>query len=187
MEEVNNNKKSQKKLSKFLSLILRHRPHIIGISLTEKGWTDTQTLIERMNANGRTIDMETLCTIVETNDKKRYAFNEDKSLIRANQGHSVKVNLGYQEKTPPTTLYHGTAKKNLDSIFKTGIVKRNRHQVHLSSTKETAIKVGQRHGKPVVLIVLSEEMHKEGFTFYESDNGVWLTDHVPVKFLATFT
>ena len=93
MVKTNNNKNSHKKLSKFLSLILRHRPQVIGISLSEEGWTDTQTLIEKMNANGRTIDMETLSMIVETNDKKRYAFNEDKSQIRANQGHSVKVNL----------------------------------------------------------------------------------------------
>ena len=166
-------------------MLLRHKPEVLGITLSEEGWTDTQILLDKMNATGRQIDIDILSTIVETNDKKRYAFNEDKSQIRANQGHSVKVNLGYQEKMPPKILYHGTARKNVDSIFKIGIEKRNRHQVHLSSTEETAIKVGQRHGKAVVLIVLSEEMHKDGFKFYESNNGVWLADHVPVKYLTT--
>ncbi len=185
MEDSNNKKNSYTKLSRFLSMLLRHKPEILGISLSEEGWTDTQMLIEKMNANGKNIDLEILSIIVDTNDKKRYAFNADKSQIRANQGHSVKVNLGYQEKTPPKTLYHGTARKNVDSIFKIGIEKRNRHQVHLSSNEETAIKVGQRHGKPVVLIVLAEEMHNDGFKFYESENRVWLTDHVPVKYLTT--
>lgn len=185
MKEPDNNKKSYTKLSRFLSMLLRHKPEVLGITLSQEGWTDTKILIDKMNANGKKIDLEILSIIVDTNDKKRYAFNADKSQIRANQGHSVKVNLGYQEKTPPKTLFHGTARKNVDSIFKIGIEKRNRHQVHLSSTEETAIKVGQRHGKAVVLIVLSEEMHKDGFKFYESDNGVWLTDYVPVKYLTS--
>ncbi|MEZ5008488.1 MAG: RNA 2'-phosphotransferase [Chitinophagales bacterium] len=173
------------KQSKFLSLVLRHKPETIGITLSEKGWVDTKILIQKMNEIGREIDFETLSFIVETNNKKRFAFNEDKSKIRASQGHSLDINLGYVEKIPPERLYHGTAQKNIDSIFKIGLEKRNRHQVHLSSDIESAYKVGQRHGKPVVLIVLAKKMCEDGFKFFESENKVWLTDSVPVKYLTT--
>ena len=177
------NKKTQTKLSKFLSLVLRHQPQTIGITLSEQGWVDTQTLIEKMNEYGKPINMDTLSMIVETNAKKRFAFNADQSRIRANQGHSVDIDLGYVQKTPPNILYHGTAQQNIDSIFKIGVDKRNRHHVHLSQEIDTAYKVGQRHGKPIILHVLAKEMHGVGFKFYESDNKVWLTDHVPVEYI----
>jgi len=178
-----NNEKSLTKLSKFLSLVLRHKPETIDITLSDQGWVDTNTLIEKMNACGKQIDLETLTTVVNTNNKKRFAFNEDKSQIRANQGHSLKVDLGYVEKSPPDILYHGTAHKNIESIFKTGLEKRNRHQVHLSKDRDTAFNVGQRHGKPIILKVMAKEMHQNGFKFFESENKVWLTDSVPVKYL----
>lgn len=171
------------KLSKFLSLVLRHKPETIGITLSEDGWTDTTTLLKKMNEFGKQIDLETLKIVVETNTKKRFGFNEDLSKIRANQGHSLKVNLGYAEKAPPELLYHGTAQRFVDSIFKTGIEKRNRHHVHLSKDVETASKVGQRHGKLAMLHVMAKQMHEDGFKFYESTNQVWLTDHVPVKYI----
>lgn len=177
--------RSHTQLSKFLSLILRHKPEIIGISLTEQGWVDTQTLIKKMNEYGKEIDFETLSIVVASNNKKRFGFNEDKSKIRANQGHSLNIDLGYAQKTPPNILYHGTAQKNTDSIFKTGLEKRKRHQVHLSKDIETAYKVGQRHGKPVILKILAKEMHEDGFGFFESENKVWLTDNVPIKYITT--
>ncbi len=171
------------KLSKFLSLVLRHKPQEIGIRLDSNGWVSVTELLEKMNSYGKAIDFETLEIILETNNKKRFRFNEDKTRIRANQGHSVTVDLGYKAKMPPAILYHGTANKNVASIYKSGIKKANRHHVHLSKDIETAISVGQRHGQVVVFEILSGEMMKEGFEFYESDNGVWLTDAIPARFI----
>lgn len=171
-------------LSKTLSWALRHKPEGLGIQLSEDGWTNTQILIQQMNAYGKSIDLETLITIVETNDKKRFAFNADQSMIRANQGHSVGVDLGYVKKNPPVILYHGTAQKNQSSILRTGLVKKARHHVHLSTTLETALQVGQRHGKPMVFKVRAKDMAENGYDFFESDNGVWLTDAVPVEYLS---
>lgn len=179
-------KKHHTKLSKFLSLVLRHKPEEIGIELDLNGWTDVKTLIEKMNASGKHIDLETLKVIIETNTKKRFSFNKDKSLIRASQGHSIKIDLGYKTKTPPSRLFHGTGAKYVDSIFKTGIKKKNRHHVHLSKDVETALSVGQRHGKPVIFEILSDTMSTEGYEFYESENGVWLTDEIPVRFIRKF-
>ncbi len=176
----NNN---HKKLSKFLSLVLRHRPERIGIKLSEAGWTHVNVLLEKFNDTGNDIDFETLQQIVKENDKQRFAFNEDKTQIRANQGHSVKVVLGFEPKTPPTILYHGTAEKYINSIMQNGLQKRNRHHVHLSANLETAKKVGIRHGKLVILEVQSKQMNEKGFEFFESENGVWLTDHVPSNYL----
>ena len=175
--------KNQKRLSKFLSLVLRHRPEKIGIQLTEAGWTDVNILLQKINDAGNQLDFETLEQIVKESDKQRFAFNEDKTQIRANQGHSVKVALGFEPKTPPAILYHGTAEKYLNNIMKEGLKKRSRHHVHLSAELETAKKVGARHGKLVVLKVQAGEMNKEGFEFFESENGVWLTDEVPVRYL----
>jgi len=177
------NKKTQTKLSKFLSLVLRHKPETIGIQLAEDGWTETAILVQKMNDYGKVIDMQTLSFVVENNAKKRFSFNEDKSKIRANQGHSVDVELGYTKKDPPDILFHGTAQKNIESIFKIGLEKRNRHHVHLSKAIDTAVKVGQRHGKPVVLKVLAKEMNEAGYVFFESDNGVWLTESIPAKYI----
>ncbi len=175
--------KQYTKLSKFLSLVLRHKPEEIGIELDTNGWTDVKCLIKKMNLYGKRIDFETLEVILETNNKKRFSFNEDKSLIRANQGHSIEIDLGYKPKNPPKRLFHGTGAKYVDSIYKIGIRKKSRHHVHLSKDIETALSVGQRHGKPVVFEILTDEMVNEGFEFYESENGVWLTDEVPVRFI----
>jgi len=175
--------KQYTKLSRFLSLVLRHKPEKIGISLDAKGWADVNELIAKMSSFGKHIDFETLEHVVEIDNKQRYSFNTDKSKIRANQGHSIEIELGYIPEPPPKILYHGTGNKYVNSIYKTGIQKRNRHHVHLSMDIETAIDVGQRHGMPYVFEVLAEEMVKDGFTFYKSENGVWLTDHVPVKYL----
>lgn len=156
-------RKYHTKLSKFLSLVLRHKPEEIGIQLDANGWTDVNVLLEKMNAYGKQIDFETLEVILEINNKKRFGFNEDKSLIRANQGHSVEIDLGYKTKIPPKRLFHGTGAKYVDRIYKTGIKKKNRHHVHLSKDVETALSVGQRHGKPVIFEILTDEMTKEGF------------------------
>ena len=177
------NEKEITRISKFLSLVLRHRPETIGITLDENGWTEVNYLIEQLNKSGLNINSEVLNDVVANNNKKRFAFNEDKTKIRANQGHSIIVELGYQPMQPPEILYHGTSEKSVASILKTGLEKRSRHHVHLSSDKETAAQVGQRHGKPVILEVAAQEMYENGFDFFISENGVWLTDTVPVNYL----
>ncbi len=176
-------KKQHKKISKFLSLILRHKPEEINLELDENGWANTNELISKMVSYGKTIDIETLETIVENNDKQRFTLNDDKSRIRANQGHSIKIELNYSEQEPPDFLYHGTAKRFLNSIFKDGLRKQKRHHVHLSAEISTANSVGQRHGSPVVLKILSKQMYDDGFVFYKSKNGVWLTEKVPIEYI----
>lgn len=165
-------------VSKFLSYVLRHNPGKIGLVLDANGWADVSELLAKAH-----VDMATLQKVVATNDKKRFSFNEDETKIRANQGHSISIDLNLQPKEPPEFLYHGTATRFLDSIMKQGLVKGNRQHVHLSLNEQTATKVGQRHGVPVVLKVLSKKMNEAGHIFYLSDNGVWLTDRVPVEFL----
>jgi len=177
------NENQQHKLSKFLSFVLRHNPQRIGISLDLQGWTSIPILLEKMNAHGKKLDRETLEFLVATNNKQRYAINEATNQIRANQGHSIPIDLGYQPQRPPTTLYHGTAQQFIESIFKTGLEKRNRHHVHLSADLDTASKVGQRHGKLVILEILTKEMNQDGYDFFLSENGVWLTEEVPVKYI----
>lgn len=177
------NDKQVTHISKFLSLVLRHQPETIGIQLDEKGWTDISVLLEKINGHGIEIDREILNHVVETNSKKRFAFNEARDKIRASQGHSIDIDLGYTNQKPPQVLYHGTGEKSVQSILTTGLVKQSRQHVHLSTDIETAIKVGQRHGKPFVFKVLAEQMYEESFQFYISDNGVWLTDNVPSRFL----
>jgi putative RNA 2'-phosphotransferase len=176
-------KPNTKKISKFLSLVLRHKPETIGLDLDENGWTETQVLLEKLAKNNRKIDLKTLEEVVANNDKKRFAFNADKTKIRASQGHSIEVKLGYTAVEPPEMLFHGTATRFLNSIQKQGLLKGNRHQVHLSKNMDTATNVGSRHGKVVVLKVKSIEMYKAGFEFFVSENQVWLTDHVPVEYL----
>lgn len=175
--------KNIKNISKFMSLILRHDPGRVGIQLDSEGWVDVDILIKAMNNAGKSVDRKLIEEVVDTNDKKRFTFSEDTSMIRANQGHSVDVDLKLEAQTPPEILYHGTATKNLDSIQASGLDKRNRQHVHLSSDKVTATKVGQRHGKVVILNVRSGDMHRAGHEFYLSKNGVWLTDKVPVEFI----
>jgi putative RNA 2'-phosphotransferase len=171
------------KISKFLSLILRHKPEAIGIELDENGWTDVNILIEKVNKANMNLSLEILRHIVETNSKKRFAFNDTFDRIRANQGHSVQVDLDYEVKSPPETLFHGTAEKFKESILKNGILKGKRHHVHLSADLDTAIQVGSRHGKPFVFEVLSGKMISDKYNFYLSENGVWLTDYVPAEYL----
>jgi putative RNA 2'-phosphotransferase len=167
------------KISKFLSLVLRHKPEEIGIRLDPAGWVPVNDLLSACQAHGFSIRRDELEEAVRSNDKKRFAFSEDRQLIRASQGHSVEVQLDYQPLTPPEILYHGTATRFLDSIKAQGLVKGKRHHVHLSSDEVTAVKVGARHGKAVVLVIESLQMHKDGFLFYRSENGVWLTEEVP--------
>lgn len=169
--------------SKFLSLILRHKPELIALQLDNKGWANVDELIEKSRVYGKDLDLETLKYLVATNEKKRFSFNEDGRKIRANQGHSLQVDLGLTEKRPPDVLYHGTAEFNVSSILSKGLQKKNRHHVHLSSDVPTAFAVGARHGKPVVFKVKAVDMIKEGFQFFISQNGVWLTEEVPGRFL----
>ncbi|MGG5209396.1 RNA 2'-phosphotransferase [Chryseobacterium sp. MIQD13] len=179
MNEIEN-----KRISKFLSLILRHQPETIQLKLDENGWADVNELIKK-SAKGRVhFTFEDLEEVVETNNKKRFAFNEDKSMIRASQGHSIDIDLALKSVQPPDFLYHGTADANISSILEKGIEKRTRQHVHLSADKETAAKVGMRHGKPVILTIRTKEMHKDGIPFYLSANNVWLTDFVDSKYIS---
>jgi putative RNA 2'-phosphotransferase len=171
------------KTSKFLSLVLRHKPEEIGLNLDSQGWVLVSLLLQACNSHGFPLSYEELQEVVKTNDKQRFSFSEDRQLIRANQGHSIKVGLGYEAVEPPETLYHGTAARFLGSIEVEGIRKGKRHHVHLSRDIVTAIKVGQRHGKVVVLEVASGKMHRGGRNFYLSENGVWLMEYVPPEYI----
>jgi len=173
---------NKKDLSKFISLILRHKPETIGITLDEHGWAKVDELIAGI-AKSTEFNMEILEEIVRTDNKQRYSFNEDKSLIRANQGHSVPVDVELDEAAPPELLWHGTGEKYVASIDVQGLIPKSRLYVHLSKDKETAITVGARHGKPVLYCVKSGEMARDGYKFYLSKNGVWLVKKVPVKYL----
>lgn len=173
-------------ISKFISLILRHKPETIGITLDEHGWANAEELIAGINKTqpqNEQITFELLEEIVRTDNKQRYSFNEDKTLIRANQGHSIAVDVELPQVTPPDILWHGTGEKYVASIQKQGLIPKSRLYVHLSADYETAKKVGSRHGKPVVYTVQSGQMAADGFSFYRSVNGVWLTKAVPVKYL----
>lgn len=178
------NEQHKKKTSKFLSYVLRHHPELIGLNLDENGWANVEELITKSKRDSyQGLTVEELSEIVETNDKKRFIFNEDKTRIRANQGHSIDIDLALKPQQPPEFLYHGTAKSNIDSILEKGIEKRNRQHVHLSQDKETATKVGMRHGKPIILMIKTKEMSEDGIEFYLSDNNVWLTDFVDAKYI----
>ena len=180
------NEKELKSTGKFLSLVLRHDPEKIGLTLDENGWAEVTVLLEKLAKKGKKLDFDTLKYLVETNDKKRYSFNADFSKIRANQGHSIEVDIKLKEATPPDILYHGTAEKNLDSIFLEGLTKRNRNHVHLSKDIETSIKVGTRHGKPIVLTIDTKAMLDDGIRFYLSENQVWLTNYVEPKYISKY-
>ena len=169
--------------SKFLSLILRHKPETIGIKIDEHGWADVSELISGISKT-RPFDMKMLEEIVRTDSKQRYSFNEDKTLIRANQGHSIPVDVELEKKTPPEFLYHGTGEKFVSSIDKEGLLSKSRLYVHLSKDTETAVKVGSRHGKPVVYRVEAGKMADDGYEFFLSVNGVWLTKAVPAEYLS---
>lgn len=178
---MNSNKK--KATSKFLSLVLRHDPDAANIELDNEGWADVNKLMPVLRMRNLASTIMELEEVVRDNDKQRFTISKDFKKIRANQGHSVKVDLGLEPVTPPDVLYHGTIPQFIDSILANGLMKGSRHHVHLSTNTETAKKVGQRRGKPVILIVDAKKMHEAGHKFFVSANGVWLTDHVPAEFL----
>lgn len=168
--------------SKYISLILRHKPEVIGIALDEHGWANVDELIAGVSKT-HPMTMELLEEIVRTDEKQRYSFNENHTLIRANQGHSIPVDVELPEMVPPTLLYHGTGEKYVVSIDAQGLLPKSRLYVHLSPDVGTARKVGARHGRPVIYTVDAAAMHRDGHVFYRSVNGVWLTNSVPVKYL----
>jgi len=177
------NEKQRTRTSKFLSLVLRHEPERIGLELDSSGWVEVDALLAGCRKHGVAIERAELEEIVSTNEKRRFAFSDDGRRIRASQGHSVEVSLGYIPQTPPPQLFHGTATRFLESIRAGGLLKGERHHVHLSADVETARAVGQRHGRPIVLVVKSKEMLTRGHCFFISENGVWLTERVPVEFI----
>jgi len=171
------------RVSKYLSKYLRHAPQELGLTLQPGGWVAVDELLVAADKNGFPISYDELVDCVETNDKQRFAFDETGDRIRANQGHSVEVDLQLEEREPPEFLYHGTVELFLPSILKEGLIRGKRHHVHLSKDVETARKVGSRRGKPVVLQVDARRMHRDGHKFLLSANGVWLTDTVPPGYL----
>ena len=177
------NDKHKKNISKFLSFILRHSPETIDLDLDENGWADVEELISKAARHQTPFTKEELEEIVTDNDKQRFAFNDDHTKIRASQGHSVNIQLDLASQQPPELLYHGTVQKFLSNIQQEGLQKMSRQHVHLSEDKATAEKVGSRRGVPVILNIRSGQMHQDGIAFYLSENGVWLTDHVPVKYI----
>lgn len=172
--------KSDKDHSRFLSLVLRHKPDEIGLTLDPQGWVAVEDLLARLPF---ALTRDDLNRLVASSDKQRFALSEDGQRIRANQGHSVAVELGLPATKPPAVLYHGTATTNLPSILSNGLERQTRHHVHLSATIETARKVGARHGTPIVLQLDAEAMVAAGHSFFLSENGVWLVDGVPPEFL----
>ncbi|MBS1795478.1 MAG: RNA 2'-phosphotransferase [Acidobacteria bacterium] len=175
--------KRRTKISKFLSLVLRHKPEEIGLTLEENGWVAVDKLIKACAGYGKKFTLAELREVVETNDKKRFAFDASGRKIRASQGHSVDVEIEFEERDPPPELFHGTAEKYVGEIFAEGLKKMSRHHVHLSADTATAQKVGVRHGKPVIFRIDTARMLAAGHKFYVSANGVWLTDAVPPEFL----
>ena len=175
--------KETTKASKLLSLILRHEPERVGLKLDEAGWVGVDELLKAVNRHGDPLTLEQLNHVVATNSKKCFAFSEDGRRIRANQGHSVDVDLQYPPQTPPEILYHGTASRFLDGIRKDGLKKMDRHDVHLSAETKVTLQVGGRHGKPVLLTIRAGDMHRAGHVFRCSANGVWLVDSVPPEFI----
>lgn len=173
------------RLSKFISMILRHKPQVIGITLDEHGWADIDELIKGINETGEEVEFskDTLETIVKTDKKQRYSSSQDRTLIRANQGHSIPVDVELEKKEPPKILYHGTGVKSVKAIQEQGLLPMERLYVHLSTDVETATNVGKRHGTPVIFQVNAEQMQKDGYNFFQSVNGVWLTKEVPTKYL----
>lgn len=174
---------AQVRASRFLSLILRHKPEVAGLELDESGWCGVEALLKGCASRGHRISREELDAIVAENDKKRFEFSNDGKRIRARQGHSIEIDLKYEPKSPPEILYHGTATRFLDPIQKMGLIKGSRQHVHLSILSGTALEVGERHGKPVAIPVRAGEMHRAGILFYLTPNEVWLVDSVPPHYL----
>ena len=175
---------SLRDISKYIYFVLRHHPEAIDISLDNRGWANVDELIAGIaRSKDKECNRDTLEKIVREDNKQRYSFNSDGTKIRANQGHSIPVDVELEKREPPEILYHGTAEKYVDSINKEGLISKSRLYVHLSTDIETAINVGNRHGKPVVYEVDSREMHNDGYEFFISVNGIWLTKEVPIKYL----
>jgi putative RNA 2'-phosphotransferase len=172
------------RVSKYLSLILRHKPGAAGVSLDSEGWVAIDDLIAGAARHGIFLSRAELDEVVRKNDKQRFAYSDDGRRIRASQGHSIDVDLGLLPLAPPAVLYHGTVERFLPSIMADGIKKRSRQQVHLSADAATAARVGSRRGRPVILTIAAGAMHSAGFRFYLSDNNVWLTDEVPPQFIS---
>jgi putative RNA 2'-phosphotransferase len=171
-------------ISKNLSYVLRHRPDAVGLELQEGGWISVDDLLAAFERTGKELSLPLLKQVVAESDKQRFEFSADGDRIRARQGHSAEVDLGYEPATPPDVLYHGTATRNLDSIFAEGLLKGQRHHVHLSTNQETMVQVAMRHGKPVLLTVDAVRMAADGHLFYITGNNVWLTEHVPPRYLS---
>lgn len=170
-------------VSKFLSLILRHQPEVIGVILDENGWADFEELLNCAHSHGYNFSREQILKVVQNNDKQRFSFSEDGRKIRANQGHSIPINLNLEPQQPPAILFHGTATRFLTSIQQQGLHSASRQYVHLSSDEATAITVGKRHGKPIILRIQAGKMWLRGIPFYLSDNGIWLVARVPPEFI----
>ncbi len=183
IEKMRTNHKKHIRTSKFLSLILRHNPGVIGITLSPEGWADVDELLEKAQACGRHISREMLAEVVRENDKQRFAFDETGANIRASQGHSIAVDLRLPPAVPPDVLFHGTATRFLERILSEGLKRMSRQHVHLSKDRATASKVGVRHGTLAILKVDARKMHQNGHVFYLSENGVWLINAVPPKYL----
>lgn len=177
------NAEELKKLSKAMSYWLRHKPEDIGLNISKDGWVDTQELINK-GQKKMMFNFNDVKQVVQQNDKQRFAMSGDFLKIRANQGHSIEVKIEFQEIIPPVFLYHGTPKKYVDQIFKEGLKKMNRTHVHLSPDIETAAKVGSRRGDFVILKIEAMRMRADGYKIYISENGVYLTDSVPVEYIS---
>jgi putative RNA 2'-phosphotransferase len=172
------------KISKYLSKHLRHAPEEIGLQLESGGWVAVDALLDACRRNNFAVSRAELEEVVASSDKQRFAFDETGTRIRANQGHSVAVDLELAPATPPATLYHGTGAQNEVAIRQSGLLKMQRHHVHLSGDMDTAVKVGSRHGKPIVFVIDAVRMQQDGFTFFVSANGVWLVESVPPDYLS---
>lgn len=179
------NSERRKKLSKFLSYVLRHHPESIGLKVDKHGWADLDELIQKAKADGRKLERDSIKEIITKSEKNRFILSEGGDFIRAGYGHSIDVDLQLRPKTPPELLYHGTAKRNVSSIMEEGIRPGGRNFVHLSATHGEAKNVGSRHGQPVILKIQAKKMHEDGYDFYqsESEEGIWLTEKIPIEFL----
>jgi putative RNA 2'-phosphotransferase len=171
------------KISKFLSLILRHKPESIGVSMSPHGWVNINELIKAAEKHRIYLNKKLIDQVIKEDDKQRFTYSTDGESIRANQGHSINIELELKPSKPPDSLYHGTASRFIENIRKKGLLKMNRQHVHLSLLKKTAYDVGKRHGKPIILTIDAETMTKDGYDFYLSKNGVWLTKHVAPQYL----
>lgn len=180
--------KQKTNISKYIALVLRHKPEEANLTLNKEGYCNTNDLIKAIRNNFGKFSMEDLETIVAEDSKGRYSFNEYKTMIRANQGHSTnQVDITFKEIVPPDVLYHGTASRFLDSIYKEGLKPMSRQYVHLSKDIDTATKVGERHGLVKVLNINAKQMYEDGYKFYLSENNVYLTKEVPQRYILAIT